>query len=799
MPYFLKKALLIGCLVMIYFTAHAQSIQTITGQVVNVQGEPLFGNAIVISPTDSSIIQGTPFLEGTFTLTGLNNQQVLLKLSSLTFRDTILVVRYATNAHVDLGRVRVREAANELDEVTVTAKQSLVNERPDGSLAINIANTPLATATSVDEILSRSPTIVYDEDGNLQVFGKGAAILFINGVRVANERLSTLSPSDIQTIEIISNPGPRYDAEGNAVINIITRTNREQGGQGAIKNYYSYSDFTGYDNRTDIAYSYAQGNWSTHANYGLQLGHNRHIQRTSRTRNIPNNFFRSTIKNDWQYEYDNLSNYGVGLQYNVAADHYFSVQYTGAYEDLGGQQLSDNTIEDSQVIVYNTNIARDDLTQKNTLNANYYRKMDSLGSSLFIGSQFAGYANDFDNDITESSAIDDIAQVALINNVGGNDINIFSTQLDYTKVFSKRYHLEWGGKYGYVQINSRTTFFDLGEGGTRTRDEDLSSSFAYRERVPAAYLNLQGNITDNIDYGVGLRTELTDYTLFTEVDGGRTIGDTYFNVFPSASLTARLSEQTNVYVTYTSRIVRPPYQTLNPFVVYQDAFTSIRGNPDLQPSRVHALEAGGAWAGLSLKLGYNYTIDPIDGGAFQSEDNPREYILQRVNLSERHAFFGTLSKNINLAWWRSNNTATLSFDRLFDNTGVFAVNNSEPYYYLYSQNSFDIKDWFTLYLTAWYLSDKRDGINFEKDYSSVNLGVEKKLLGNSLTCNLDFNDVFYRVRASGEYRVGQTDVIYDNVWNTHYVRFSVAYNFGRLKELNYRNKNVGESESQRAR
>ena len=292
--------------------------------------------------------------------------------------------------------------------------------------------------------------------------------------------------------------------------------------------------------------------------------------------------------------------------------------------------------------------------------------------------------------------------------------------------------------------------------------------------------------------------ELTDYALFTEVDGGRTIGDTYLNVFPSASLTSRLSEQVNVYVTYTSRIIRPPYQTLNPFVIYQDAFTSIRGNPDLQPSRVHALEAGGAWAGLSLKLGYNYTIDPIDGGAFQSEDNPREYILQRVNLSERHAFFGTLSKNINLAWWRSNNTATLSFDRLFDDTGVFAVNNSEPYYYLYSQNSFDIKDWFTLYLTAWYLSDKRDGINFEKDYSSINLGIEKKLLEGALTANIDFNDVFYRVRASGEYRVGQTDVIYDNVWNTHYVRFSVAYSFGKLKKLNYRNKNVGESESQRA-
>ena len=312
----------------------------------------------------------------------------------------------------------------------------------------------------------------------------------------------------------------------------------------------------------------------------------------------------------------------------------------------------------------------------------------------------------------------------------------------------------------------------------------MSSSFEYHERVPAAYLNLKGKMRRSINYRVGLRAELTDYTLFTSLDGSSTLADTYVNVFPNASLTVQLTEQVNAYFTYAARMVRPPYQTLNPFVVYQDALTSIRGNPDLQPSRVHALEGrGGPGAGFKLKLGYNYTIDPIDGGAFQSEDNPREYVLQRVNLSERHAFFGTLSKNINLAWWRSNNTATVSFDRLLDETGVFMTNNSEPYYYLYSQNSFDVKDWITFYLTAWYLSDKRDGINFEKDYSSVNVGVEKKLLRGALTCNLDVNDVFYRVRASGEYQVGQTDVIYDNVWNTQYVRFFGFLYLGQSQEI----------------
>ena len=794
-----KTFVLAACSLVSGTISYAQTIESITGNVVDADQQALFGNAMIVSPADSSIITGTSFLKGTFELLHLNEQKVLLKLTSLEFQDTFLTIRYEGAERIELGDIVVASTQNELEEVVVTAKSALVREKADGSLEVSVANTILATSTSVDDLLSRSPGVVYNADGEIGIFGKGAAIIFINGVRVSTDRLTALSPTAIETIEIISNPGPRYDAEGNAVINIITKANSEQGGQGSVKNYYSYSDFVGYDNRTNVDYHYARGNWSANANYGLQLGHNRHIQRTSRTRNAPgdDNFFRSTIKNDWQYEYDNFSNYGLGAQYNVGANHYFSVQYTGAYEKLGGWQLSDNTIEDRQRIVYNTNIARDDRTWKNTVNANYHRPTDSVGSYLFIGSQFASYIDNFDNDISEASTVAQEDRLALINNTGGNEISIFSTQLDYEKVLNRRYSLEGGGKFGYVYINSSTTFFNIGENDARTRDDALSSSFEYHERVPAAYLNLKRKMRRSINYSIGLRAELTDYTLFTSIDGSSTIADTYLNVFPNASLTVQLTEQVNAYFTYAARIVRPPYQTLNPFVVYQDALTSIRGNPNLQPSRVHALEVGGAWTGFSLKLGYNYTIDPIDGGAFQSEDNPREYVLQRVNLSERHAFFGTLSKNINLAWWRSNNTATLSFDRLFDETGVFTTNNSEPYYYLYSQNSFDIKDWITFYLTAWYLSDKRDGINFEKDYSSVNVGVEKKLLGNALTCNLDFNDVFYRVRASGEYRVGQTDVIYDNVWNTQYIRFSVSYNFGNLRKSNYQNKDVGESETQR--
>lgn len=791
------KAFVIGIIFSAPNLFYSQTINSITGKVVNEKKEVLMGNALIISLQDSTVITGTTFFEGKFELSNLETERLLLKLTSLEFQDTYILIAFEGSAHVNLGNIIVAEAKTELEEVIVISKTPPVRERPDGSIEVKVENTALATSTSVGEILSRSPSILIDEDNNVQVFGKGAAVIFINGLRVANERLSTLSPSNIKSIEIISNPGPRYDAEGNAVVNIITKRNIEEGHKGAIKNYYSYSDFAGYDNRTNLDYNYSKGKWSVNGNYGLLTGNDRWGWATSRTRDIPEGFFMSDIKADSRSKMKNFSNYGLGLQFNVTEDSHLSLEYNGAYENLGGTMLSENTITDSEIGIYTSMLERDDITSKNTLNANYYSKIDSLGSNLFIGSQYSSYNNNFDNRIDESNTINGVESNSQINNIGENNINIFSAQADYTNVFENTGILELGTKYGYVNINSETIFFDIDDVGAAIRNEILSSNFEYDEKVPAAYVNYKGGISASVSYSLGLRSELTNIKLLTSVDGGETIEDSYIDFFPNASINAKISKELSTYLTYSSRIIRPPYNRLNPFIVYQDAFTSIRGNPNLQPSKVHSIELGGGYKSWSLKTGYNYTIDPIDGGAFQSEDNPREYILQRVNVSREHAFFATLSKNINLKWWQSINNLSVNYNKLIDDTGNFDIRGTVPYYYAYSQNTFDIQDWFTLYVTAWYLSDKQDGINLRKGQSSVNFGLERKLFNDKFTLNLDFNDIFYDVMYDGGYRVGFTDIIYANQLNTNYVRFSVAYNFGKLKESKYSNKKIGENENSR--
>ncbi len=774
----------------------AQSIESISGNVVNSSGEVLTGNALILSPQDSTIMAGTSFFEGKFELENLNAQRVLLQLTSLEFRDTYFNLEFEGQTAIDLGDIVVEEASTELEEVVVVSKTPLVQQRPDGSIEVKVANTTLATSTSAQEILSKSPSILVDENNGISIFGKGDAVLFVNGIKVSNERLSTISPSTIDKIEIITNPGPRYDAEGNAVINIKTKRNTEEGSKGMLKNYYSFSDFAGYDNRTNLDFSFKEGSWSVNATYGLLIGNDRWLKTTTRTRDEVGDFFSSDIVLDWLYEQHNFSNYSLGGQYDISDDSYISLEYNGAYEAMGGDQLSDNTIIDDETGSYNSILKMDDLNRKNILNINYSTQIDSLGTTLFIGGQYASYKNDFDNEINESSTIDGTDTSSRIQNTGEGDIQIVSAQLDYTKVYHTS-SLEMGGKFSYVNNRSFTDFFDLEDDGTPIIDTELSNNFQYDERVPAAYLNFSKRLNENTNYSFGFRMELTDYTLFTSVDGGAVIEDNYLNVFPNASFDTKLSDKTNIFFTYSSRIRRPSYESLNPFVIYQDEFTSIRGNPNLQPSRIHSFEIGGTHINWNLKMGYTYTIDRMTRAAFQLENESREYVLQSINFDREHAFFATLSKNINLKWWQSINTISVSYNDLIDNTGVFEIRENEPSFYFYSQNSFALRDGFTIYLTGWYLSDLQDGIYLRKNQSTLNLGIEKKFWGDTLKCNLDFNDIFQGIRADGNYRSGTTDIVYGNRFNTNYIRFSVSYNFGRLKKSNYTNKKVGESENQR--
>ncbi|WP_035653348.1 TonB-dependent receptor domain-containing protein [Flavobacterium sp. ASV13] len=777
--------------------SNAQSIQKISGKVVNRNNELMMGNASVFSVRDSVIIKQQDFLDGVFQLSDINQNEIILKLTSVEFADQFLSIKFSNSSNIDLGSIIVSENNNQLNEVVVKSNPSLLKYGANGNIDVNVNGTVLATSSSVNELLGRVPNVVV-ADGEISIVGKGEAIIYLNGVLINYERFAAIPVSQIQKIEVISNPSARYDAEGKAVINIITKQNVESGIMGTVNQHITVSKFGGTLYNTLFDFNYSKGKFSFITNYGLQLGRNRELLYTTRTRPNPDDFMKSELTTDWKRRFNNYSNFGFGLQYSFFPNNYISLAYSGNVNDLGGITESRNSItNNSGISFYATDVDRNDVLLNQFINLNYNWTTDK-GSTLFIGSQFSNYNQTIRDFIEESSLVEQTDSERDLKNNVGSRINIIAVQADYSKKINEKTKLEVGAKLSHATINSGTDFLIAADNVNFELDDALSSDFEYNEKIAASYFNYIGTLNEKVNFSLGVRAEKTSYDLFTNANGIQKFEKSYSNFFPNALLNFDLSEDWKGHFSYVSRITRPRYQALNPYVIYQDPFTTIEGNPNLLPEKTHAFEIGAMYKKFDFKVGYTYKIDPISAAALRG-DTPNSYILRALNLEKGHTFFTSLSRSFNIKWWNSVNTASITWQKSVDNYYAFAFSPVEPQIYLYTNNTFTIPKLFKLQLLAWYLSDRSYGLGSENSRSTVTLGIERNFFKDALKLNFTANDIFHKFMVSGDYNVGQTQIYYHRTYSTDYFKLIATYNFGDSKKTTYKKSEVEQTENNRAR
>ena len=779
--------------------SNAQAIQKISGKAVNRNNELMMGNASVLSVRDSVIIKQQDFLDGVFQLSDINQKEVILKLTSAEFADKFLRLNYSGTVNIDLGSILVSENNNQLNEVVVKSQPSLLKYGANGTIDVNVTGTVLATSSSVNELLGRVPNVVVAE-GQISVLGKGEAIIYLNGILINYERFAAIPVSQIAKIEVISNPSSKYDAEGKAVVNIITKQNIESGIMGSASQHVTVSKFAGTSTNTLVDFNYSKGKFSFITNYGLQLGKGRELLYTTRTRPNPDEYMRSVLRTDWRREYNNYSNFGFGLQYTFSPKSYVSLAYSGNIEDLGGVVESRNSIDNnSGSNFYATDIAKNDVLLNQFVNLNYNLITDPKGSSLFIATQYSNYNGTVRDFIEENSLVDENnIQKYLKNNVGST-INIVASQADYSKKIKENTKLEMGAKYSYATIKSGTDFLIANADDMNfEQDDELSSDFKYNEKIAAAYFTFGSTLGEKVNFSVGARAERTNYDLYTNANGIQKFGKSYGSFFPNVLLNFDFSEDWKGHFSYVSRITRPRYQALNPYVIYQDPFTTIEGNPNLLPEKVHAFEIGTMYKKFDFKMGYTYKIDPISAAALRG-DTPNSYILRSLNLEKEHTFFTSLSRSFNVKWWTSTNTVSMNLTKAIDDFYEYATGPVKPQIYLYSNNTFTIPDLFKVQLLAWYLGNKSYGLRSDNFRSTVTLGIERNFFKDALRLNFTANDIFHKFMVSGDYEVGQTQIYYHRTYTSNYFKLIATYSFGNSKKTNYKKSEIEQSENNRAR
>ena len=779
------------------FYINAQNINSITGIVVNEKDEETIGNIIVMSTVDSSFIKGESFFEDSFEIKGLKHAEVLLKFTSLDFQDTYRTIRFEGNSVINLGKIVIANSGVDLDEVIVKAKKPVYIQKSDGTISVLIENTTLSASNSVSEILSKSPEVVLDESGEVGVFGKGTAILYLNGKRITNEQLSLIVPSNIKSIDIIRNPSAKYDAEGAAVIQIVTIQQNVDGYKVNLMQNTFYSPFGGLDARSNVSLNLKKGKLSSNMFASFRFGADRERLFTTRDRDADNVFLTTKLTTNWREKFKNYSNYGLGLQFDLNEHQYLSLAYSGAYEDLGGETHSTNEIVTSEgPSFYESRIEIDQLGVDNSISLNYSNTLDTLGSSFFLGGEFANFMNTSNNPIVEESTEYNIISARNLKNLFNLDVFIYSGQLDYAKIFQNKNLLEIGAKQSYVNNISSLDFLTAEDGVNFTRDENLSNDFSYDEAISAVYINFKGKLTQQLTYNIGLRSEYTDYKLQYSLNENQDIKDKYINFFPNFSISRSFAEGRNVNFSYASRIRRVSYQNLNPVLYYQDPYTSIQGNPDLKPETTHAFEINSKFNNVNFKMGYNYVIDPF-GATAKRGDDEKSYILQGINYKDSHVFFASPSRTFNTDWLTSTNTVSVKYTILSDDQFDFEKIDSKPQFYFYTNNRFDIFKSLKGEVLFWYNGNNYEGLHLRRSSYNITLTLEKSFFDKALKCRLIANDIFHNRIAQGNYGVGQTDVYYNRRWSTEYFLVSLNYNFGKLKKGSFKNRGVGASENGR--
>lgn len=694
---------------------------------------------------------------------------------------------------------KVANQNNELNEVVIKRQASLVKYASDGNIDVNVANTVLSTSSSVNELLGRVPNVIVAE-GQISVLGKGEAIIYLNGILINYERFAAIPVSQISKIEVISNPSSKYDAEGKAVINIITKKNIENGMMGTASQQVTVSEFAGTSTNTLLDFNYTKGKFSFITNYGLQLGKGRELLYTTRTRPNPEDYMRSVLTTDWKRQFNNYSNFGFGLQYTFSEKNYISLAYSGNIEDLGGVVESRNSITNNTGnSFYATDIDKNDVLLNQFINLNYNAITDTKGSSLFIGTQYSNYNGTVQDFIEENSFLETgNAKKYLKNNVG-NTINIAAAQADYSRKISEKTKLEMGAKFSYATIKSGTDFLVADANVMDFEpDDELSSDFKYVEKISAAYFSYGSSLGEKFNFSVGARGEWTNYDLYTNANGIQQFKKSYGNIFPNVLLNMNVSDDLKAHASYVSRITRPRYQALNPYVIYQDPFTTIEGNPNLLPEKVHAFEIGAMYKKFDFKIGYTYKVDPISAAALRGE-TPNSYILRSLNLEKEHTFFTSLSRSFNNNWWNSTNTVSMNLTKAIDHFYGYELGPVKPQVYLYSNNTFTIPKLFKIQLLAWYLGDKSYGLRTDNSRSTVTIGIERNFFKDALKLNFTANDIFHDFMVSGNYNVGQTEIYYHRTYTTNYFKLIATYSFGNSKKTTYKKTEIEQTENNRAR
>jgi outer membrane receptor for ferrienterochelin and colicins len=804
----------------------------LTGKVIEQDSkQPLeFANVIVQTPGNVTVAGGLTDGQGQYSL-DVKPGTYTIKFDFISFKTIVLENKQIT-ADTNLGTTAMAPDATVLKGVEITAERSSVEIKLDKRV-YTVGNDMMVKGGTVSDVLDNVPSLSVDAEGNVALRGNQSVTILIDG-RPSNlagsnvaETLRLLPADSVDKVEVITNPSARYDAEGGGgIVNIILKKGKANGFNGSI--IANAGDPANYGLSTNL--NYRGDNYNVFSNLGYNY-------RNSPGKSLTNSRYLDADTNETtSYTDERRRNKRLREGYNASLGLEWFLNKTTTWTN--SISLRRNTGESPTWAYYDNYFAdrsynystlrythQDDDESNANFGTNLVKKFNDKGHELRLDASISKNVEDqhaaIDNTLTGGSVA--------FNNTNERTINDQNesrglVQADYVLPIGENSRFEAGyrGSFSVLETDARAETL---EGGSWENNANYTNFLQYKEKVNALY-SQYGSKTGKFSYLFGLRWEDSNIDVnllnISEYHKKR-----YNNFFPSAVFGYEFSNSSNISLSYSRRINRPRGRFLNPFSGLQSNINIFRGNPDVNPSKTHAIDLGylKKWDKLTLsssayvnitddtfqfvrQLSGDYVTQAVGGTDITNPDGSITIVdgqdvrtpvilTTPINLSKEYRFGFEFNLNYTpVKWWRLNG-----------NFNFFRNQTKGDYTFTYQdaatgETISDYQDFnFTAYTWTsrlnskvslpWKIDWQLNG-NYEAPQKSaqgkrlsqfgLNTALSKDILKDKATISLNAQDIFNsRKMRNQTYIPNQVDSYSSMQWRVRQVTVSFTYRFNRSK------------------
>ncbi len=749
--------------------------QGISGKVVDTLNEPLqYMNVVVLASADSAFIKGVVTNEdGSFNADVPLGENYILKISSIEYE-----TKYQDVTGGNVGVITMVDANHLLANVEVKATRPQY-KMIAGGLSAPIENTILSKLGNSIEVIKQLPMIEVSSDDQISVFAKGTPLIYINNKKVLNvSELLQLKSSDIKSIDVITNPGARYDATVSSVI-LIKTIHKQGDGLGIVTDNKLFVNGKGISGYTDENVKFRFGGFDVFGE-GMVWGAN------SGEKNFTSdNFISGDLK---VVQYDEMSSkdkdhyWKVGCNYDVDDKQSFGLTYSvqKSSAKISSDEMwqkvfrhsSENDFVDQMFDSDGTTYSK----EANVYYCNRFGKLnvDFNGSWTNVVTENVRFVSEESNDIEDRNVHS--------NSDGDNSMYAGKLLFSYPLLTGK---LNFGSEVTHV----------ISKGKYQNAENYVDSSDSRVEEINDACFVEYSWSKNNFSVELGIRYEnvTSNYYAFNVKDNE--LSRRYNNFFPSLSLMYDVNDF-GVQLSYTNKTRRPSYRSLRSDVQYDNRYLYESGNPYLVPMKQNVLDLYLGWKSVYFMASCNSIHNSFEDIICLYDNQSEIGLITKRNFGKKNVLSASFVMSPKLAFYQP--TFELNYiQQFFDTEGITVSQNLRmPNFGFYVKNKFVFNDSFGMLVNLRYSTKMANGFAVKKAAGSVDLKLLKTLFNKKMTLSVFVNDIL-KTKKDRIDIYGDGMILSKDAYNfTRSCGFTLAYNYN-ISKSKYKGTGAGISEKNR--